>query len=82
MIKIHKYDIGYTQVLNKVLNDNGLSLEAKGIYAYLSSKSQTNQSNLNYDIMYKELKETKKVIDEAIDELVKKGYLNKEVVLC
>jgi hypothetical protein len=32
--------------------------------------------------MYKELKEPKKVIDEAIDELVKKGYLKKEVVLC
>lgn len=82
MSKIHKYDTGYTQVLNKVLNDNKLSLDAKGIYAYLSSKSQTNQRNLNYDIMYKELKEPKKLIDEAIDELVKAGYLNKEVVLC
>jgi hypothetical protein len=80
MSETYKYE--YTQVLNKVLNDNGLSLEAKGIYAYLSSKSQTNQHNLNYSIMYKELKEPKKVIDEAIDELVNGGYLYKEVVLC
>ena len=36
--EIKKFSLPFTQISNVILNDAGLSLKAKGLYAYLFSK--------------------------------------------
>lgn len=76
MSEIHKYDTGYTQVLNILLYDNKLSLKAKGMYAYLFSKP--NGWQFHNQTMSRDLKESREAITSAINELVESGYLTKE----
>ena len=38
-MKLHKVDVGFAQVANEVLNSKKLTWKAKGLYAYLYSKS-------------------------------------------
>lgn len=75
---IKKYDTGYTQVLNKVLLDENLSLKAKGLYAYLFSKPDGWQFHI--DVMEKELKESKGQIRTIIKELLDLGYIERKQV--
>lgn len=75
---IKKYDTGYTQVLNKVLLDENLSLKAKGLYAYLFSKPDGWQFHI--DVMEKGLKESKGQIRTIIKELLDLGYIERKQV--
>lgn len=70
---IKKYQINFTQVANIVLEDNNLSIKAKGLYAYLFSKPDGWQ--FHTDVMQKELQETAGQIRTIIKELIKNGYI-------
>lgn len=72
-IDFKKQNIPFTQVANGVLNDPELSLEAKGLYAYLYSKPEGWQfSSLR---MHKESKNGRDSIRKTLNELIEKGYL-------
>lgn len=72
-IQIKKYSVDFTQVSNILLEDNNISLRAKGMYAYLFSKPDGWQFHLN--IMQKELQESKGQIRTIINELIEAGYI-------
>jgi len=65
----------FTQIPNKLLNDNDLSLKAKGLYAFMQSKPQGWAFHLNG--MQSQLKESRGTIIGIINELIRKGYLEK-----
>jgi len=65
----------FTQIPNKLLNDNDLSLKAKGLYAFMQSKPQGWAFHLNG--MQSQLKESRGTIIGIINELTRKGYLQK-----
>lgn len=70
-----KETTGFTQVSNNLINDNRISLKAKGLYTYLYSKPnnwQFYQKNI-----LKELKESRKAFDNAIKELENFGWLER-----
>lgn len=70
---ISKYNIKFTQVPNKLLEDSRLSLRAKGLYAYLFSKPDGWQFFTG--VLRKELKESQGQIRTAIRELIDFGYI-------
>lgn len=72
---IKKYDTGFTQVANVVLNDENLSLEAKGLYSYLFSKPSGWE--FHPSTMAKDLKESHKTILRIVKELIEKGYIKR-----
>jgi len=65
----------FTQIPNKLLNDGGLSLKAKGLFAYMQSKPKNWSFHLNG--MQSQLKESRGTIIKIIDELIVKGYVKK-----
>lgn len=72
IIKIFK-DERYAQISNDLLNDNNLSLRAKGLLCYLISKPTT--WNVNVSHLYGVCKEGKDAIYATINELIEAGYI-------
>lgn len=74
--KLVKQMTGFTQVANQVLNDNKLSLKAKGMYAYIYSKPD------GWDFAIRRIADEQKDGVEsasvAIRELEKAGYIKRE----
>ena len=62
----------YGLVDKKLLFDNTLSLEAKGVYGLMMS---FDSERINVEEIYKYSSEDKKVIDRAINELQSHGYV-------
>lgn len=62
----------YVLVDKKILFDNFLSLEAKGVYGLMMS---FGSEIINVEEIYKYSLEDKKVIDRAIGELQSHGYV-------
>ncbi len=75
METIKKYQTGYTLILNAVLEDNNISLRAKGMYAYLFSKPDNWQFHIN--TMCRELKESRGQIYSTIKELIDNGLIKR-----
>lgn len=76
---IHNKFKNYTQISNKVLTDNTLSLEEKGMFCYLFSKPDGWE--FHYEIMKQELKENSdKTIRKLLNSLVEKGYITKKQI--
>lgn len=73
--KINKFETGFTQVANRVLTDNRLSLRAKGMYAYLFSKPEGWV--FHFEAMAAELRESKGLIYSAVNELITAGYIER-----
>jgi predicted transcriptional regulator len=71
--QLKKYKVNFTQVSNTVLNDDRISLKAKGLYAYLFSKP--DDWVFHVDVMEKELKESKGQLYAIIKELIQFGYI-------
>lgn len=62
----------YGLVDKKILFNNNLSLEAKGIYGLIMS---FDSERINVEEIYKLSLEDKEVVDRAIDELQSHGYV-------
>lgn len=73
MSTIKKREKGYTQVSNALLNDKGLSLKAKGLYAFMDSKP--DGWNFTIRSLAAQLKEGSEAVQSAINELKDAGYL-------
>lgn len=71
-----KQKIPFTQVANDVLNDKNLSLNAKGLYAYIYSKP--NGWDFSYIRIASELKESKNSVLKYIQELEGAGLLTRK----
>ncbi|WP_457747453.1 hypothetical protein [Sulfurimonas sp.] len=65
----------FTQIPNRLLNDDNLSLKAKGLYSYMQSKPEKWAFHLNG--MQKQLKESRGTIISIINELVTHNYIKK-----
>ena len=76
-IKVNKRD-NFTVIANNILQNDNLSLKAKGLYAYMWSLPD----NWNYSVagLTKVLKEGKDAINEALKELEKEGYLVRTIL--
>lgn len=74
--KTKKISVPFTQVANSVLQDNNLSLKAKGLFAYIYSKP--DGWDFSYVRMAEEHKESKNTILSVIQELEKQGYLKRK----
>lgn len=70
---LNKRSTGFAQISNEMLNDNTLSLKAKGLYAYMFSKPQ--EWNFTIKSMSKHLKEGVEAIHTALRELRDAGWL-------
>lgn len=73
---IKKSKIPFTQISNKLLNDDRISLKAKGIYAYMYSK--TDDWNFTIKSMSKQLLEGMRSISSALSELKQYGWVSYE----
>ena len=65
----------YCVVSKKVLHNKNISLESKGIYALMMS---VGKYNFNVKELYDLSKEEINIIDNAINELEKFGYITLE----
>ena len=65
----------YATIPNDILNDDSISLKAKGLYAYLQSKP--DNWRFSTDRMSQSLKEGKEAIKTALHELEKTHYLQR-----
>lgn len=75
MAKIERENVPFTQVANAVLNDNSISFEVKGIFAYLFSKPEN--WNFSAERIAFDSKESKGVIQRILRELEEAGYLTR-----
>lgn len=73
---IKKFDVGFTQVSNIILNDNQISLKAKGLFAYLFSKPDDWEFHIS--AMEKELKEKRDAILSTVNELIEHNYITRK----
>ena len=74
-IDFRKQNIPFTQVANGVLNDDRLSLKAKGLYAYLYSKPEGWQFESSRIAM--DSKDSRDSVRSALNELEENGYLTR-----
>ena len=74
------FKINFTQVPNTIINDNGVSLQAKGLYLFMISKPDNWQFGLSG--LESQLKETRKTILKVMDELISLGYMEKNKKSC
>lgn len=72
---LEKQEVGFTQVKNDILNDNKISLRAKGLFAYLYSKP--NDWDFSGIRIQNDSKDGKKSTYSAIKELETAGYLKR-----
>lgn len=75
-IDFKKQNVPFTQVANSVLNNESLSLVAKGLYCYLASKP--DGWNFNYKRIAKDTGSADRSILKYLQELEKVGYLFRE----
>ena len=76
-IKINKGG-NYTVISNHVLQNNNLSLKAKGLYAFMWSLPDTWDYSVSG--LTKVLKEGRDAINEALKELEREGYLVRSIL--
>ena len=76
-IKINKGG-NYTVISNHVLQNNNLSLKAKGLYAFMWSLPDTWDYSVS--VLTKVLKEGRDAINEALKELEREGYLVRSIL--
>lgn len=69
------FKIDFSQIPNQIINDNRVSLKAKGLYMFIVSKSDNYDLSLNG--LVKTLKESRGAILRIMDELIELGYLDK-----
>lgn len=70
--------VPFTQVSNKLLNDQGLPLKAKGLLAYMLSKPDDWQFNVKS--MAGELKEDKDTVARILNTLIAAQYINRKEI--
>lgn len=70
---INRLRENYTTIQNSLLNNENVSLKAKGLYAYLCSKPEN--WDFNYNGMQSQLKEGEKALRSAVAELVREQLL-------
>ena len=68
-----KYEYPFSMVSNELLNNENISLKAKGLFAYMLSKPDS--WNFTYKGMCKQLKESESAIASGIKELKDYGYI-------
>lgn len=73
MSSIRKRDKGYTQISNTILNDNSISLKAKGLFAFMDSKP--DGWNFTIKTMAAQLKEGEDAVKATLKELKEAGYI-------
>lgn len=73
MSKLTKQNVPYGMVPNTLLNDNKISLKAKGLFAFMQSKPEGWQFSV--DKIAFQCKESKSAISEGLKELESLGYL-------
>lgn len=73
MSKLTKQNVPYGMVPNTLLNDNKISLKAKGLFAFMQSKPEGWQFSVE-KIAF-QCKESKSAISEGLKELESLGYL-------
>ncbi len=78
MIIRTKKNKDYTVIANFALNDNNLSLKAKGLWAYIMTKP--DKWNINGRGLAEQLKESRPTINTILKELEEHGYLQRGVV--
>ncbi len=73
MSKLKKIMVGYARVPNTLLNDEAISLKAKGLFAYIESKP--DDWDFSVERIARALKEGTSAVGDGIKELEKSGYL-------
>ena len=76
--EIKKFSLPFTQISNVILNDAGLSLKAKGLYAYLFSKP--DGWVFHNAVILREIKEGRDAFRTAVLELENAGYIKRETL--
>lgn len=76
MSKLIKPVIPYGMVPNSLLNDNKISLKAKGLFAYMQSKP--DGWKFSVEMIASQCKESKSAISEGLKELEYLGYLERK----
>lgn len=76
MAKLKKDVQGYGRTPNTLLNDNTITLKAKGIFAYMESKPDDWEFSVNK--LEHALKESESAISSALKELEANGYLSRK----
>lgn len=66
----------FTQVANSLINDDRLSLKAKGLFLYLNSKP--DDWTFSIDRIARQQKDSAESVATGINELIKFGYLSRE----
>ena len=75
MNTLRKEGIPFTQIPNELINNNSLSLKAKGLYSYLQSKP--SGWRFSSERMVEESKDGIDSIKTGLQELEKQGYLKR-----
>lgn len=73
MSKLTKQVIPYGMAPNALLNDNMISLKAKGLFVYMQSKP--DNWKFSVDMIVSQSKESKSAVSEGLKELERFGYL-------
>ncbi len=73
MGQIKKSKKNYTQVSNTILNDNKLSLKARGLFAFMDSK--IDGWNFTIKSISKQVKDGEDSVRTALEELKNNGYI-------
>jgi hypothetical protein len=76
MSKLFKTEVPFGMVPNSLLNDENISLKAKGLFAFMQSKPQG--WNFSVEGMAFQLKEAKSAISSALIELEKIGFISRK----
>lgn len=76
MAKLYKQNIPFGMVPNKLLNNENISLKAKGLFAFMQSKP--DGWNFSVEGMSVQLKESKSAISSAIIELESNGFVTRK----
>lgn len=71
--QIKKHQIPYTQISNDLLNDQRITLKAKGLYCFMFSKP--DDWNFTIKSMAKQLKDGAEAVSSGLKELKKSGWL-------
>jgi len=76
MSKLYKQNIPFGMVPNKLLNNENISLKAKGLFAFMQSKP--DGWNFSVEGMSVQLKESKSAISSALIELENNGFVTRK----
>jgi len=76
MAKLYKQNIPFGMVPNSLLNNENISLKAKGLFAFMQSKPEG--WNFSVEGMSFQLKESKSAISSAIIELENNGFVTRK----